>query len=567
MRWWLAIALAAGCGDNLDGTCRSWLQWGGNAAHDDGSCVRGQPLTSVLADVAIDPFVAQEVAEGDGDLFLHYQAPLVTGDLMFTMAKAGTFTPCVRQPDGSVRCAPLRLDSQVWIEQAYRVVADTGTLEPRWSYATDWKPVPFQRFEPMFQGALTGDRIVLPAGNGGVWELDQETGAVRAHYEPFAHAPVMRDGVRVAGGIAVGPDGTLYYSAMQIGEPTGARYGSWLVAIAPDGTETIVDYATLVPDAPAADAPCFAHYFAEPKPWPPQQPDGSVQLPQQYACGAQRPQLNLAPAIGPDGTVFVATHAAGNGAYGYVVALDHALGVKWATSLRDHLHDGCGGLVAPSAELCPPGTPAGVDPFTGLPPAGEVDDNSSGSPVALPDGGVLYGAYTGYNGSRGHLFRFDAGGAVMATYDFGWDTTPSVIGSGADMRIITKDNHYGRDANGVDLGPYYITALDGALDVVWQAPSTNTQSCARGDDGAVTCVADHPNGFEWCVNAVAVDRDGTIFANSEDGYAYAFTADGRQRDALFLDQALGAAYTPVALDPRGRTFTLNSGHLLELGVR
>ena len=62
MRWWLVIALA-GCGDNLDGSCRSWFQWGGDAAHDNQSCVRGQALTSVLADIVIDPFVPMELAD------------------------------------------------------------------------------------------------------------------------------------------------------------------------------------------------------------------------------------------------------------------------------------------------------------------------------------------------------------------------------------------------------------------------------------------------------------------------------------------------------------------------
>jgi hypothetical protein len=50
-----------------------------------------------------------------------------------------------------------------------------------------------------------------------------------------------------------------------------------------------------------------------------------------------------------------------------------------------------------------------------------------------------------------------------------------------------------------------------------------------------------------------VDRDGTVFANSEDGNTYAITADGKYRDATFLELSLGAAYTPVALDHTGRS--------------
>ena len=34
-------------------------------------------------------------------------------------------------------------------------------------------------------------------------------------------------------------------------------------------------------------------------------------------------------------------------------------------------------------------------------------------------------AYTGYNGERGHLLHFSAGGEYLGDYDFGWDVTPA----------------------------------------------------------------------------------------------------------------------------------------------
>jgi len=58
------------------------------------------------------------------------------------------------------------------------------------------------------------------------------------------------------------------------------------------------------------------------------------------------------------------------------------------------------------------------------------------------------------------------------------------------------------------------------------------------------------------------DRDGTVYANSDDGNTYAITADGKLRDSVFLDRAFGAAYTPIALD---RVFALNAGRLTVLG--
>jgi outer membrane protein assembly factor BamB len=140
-----------------------------------------------------------------------------------------------------------------------------------------------------------------------------------------------------------------------------------------------------------------------------------------------------------------------------------------------------------------------------------------------------------------------------------------VFGGPADYKIIVKDNHYGTDDAGFDLGPFYITELDASLHVVWKFQSVNPSSCARGADGSIGCTRDHPHGFEWCINAPAVDRDGTVYATSEDGNAYAIAADGTLRDAIFLDRSLGAAYTPIALDHAGHVFALNSGHLFVIG--
>jgi len=100
---------------------------------------------------------------------------------------------------------------------------------------------------------------------------------------------------------------------------------------------------------------------------------------------------------------------------------------------------------------------------------------------------------------------------------------------------------------------------------VWQFKSTETQSCEHGPDGGVQCQADHPHGFEWCINAPAVDRDGRMYANGEDGVLYALGRDGQQLASLFLNAALGAAYTPLALDRRGHVFALNGGHLSVAG--
>jgi outer membrane protein assembly factor BamB len=75
-----------------------------------------------------------------------------------------------------------------------------------------------------------------------------------------------------------------------------------------------------------------------------------------------------------------------------------------------------------------------------------------------------------------------------------------------------------------------------------------------------------PNiGFEWCINAPVVDSEGVVYANSEDGNLYAIKQGGILKSSIFLNQALGAAYTPLAIGPDGRIYTENKGTLFVIG--
>ncbi|HEY6174078.1 MAG TPA: hypothetical protein VIX73_06530 [Kofleriaceae bacterium] len=588
MRLLVIAAIAAGCAQSalVEGPaggppateCNSWRQWGNNAAHDGASCVSGQPLHGMLSDMVYDPFLAQEVADAEGDLLVHYQAPLIDGDDAYMMTKRGTYTPCHVSSKGP-SCFDAdelyRLRSQIWSEQRFAIRSD-GALVLQWTFDSDWKPEPQIGFEPLFQPALAGALIAIPGAGGALWELDRISGAVVRHVVPFgAPSGTIDPDTYVAGGIAVGPAGTLYYNAIKLDHelPLARDAHAWLVAVAPDGTVRTADYAQLVIGAPKAPEECVRSYVSQvPLPWPPEDPEnGGLLFPGMTPCRPQRPGINTTPAVGADGTIFTVSRVHDNPRYSFVVAIAPDLTPRWATSLRDYLHDGCG-VTTPSDATetehtfdCRIGAPIGVERATGLAPAGQVDDQSSSSPVALPDGGVLYGSYTGYNTSRGHLFKLDRDGAIVAAFDFGWDSTPAVVGGAADYRIIIKDNHYDTDDNGTQLGPFYITALDASLEPIWKFQSTNIFSCTRQPDATITCASDHPNGFEWCINAVAVDRDGTIYANSEDGNVYAINADGTLRDWVFLDRAIGAAYTPIALDRNGHIFALNSGHLSVVG--
>jgi len=542
----------------------TWDQWGGGADHEGSVCVAAQPPARELAHLVFDPFEFQEIAESRGALFVHYQTPLTDGDDdFFMMQKAGTYVSCdppgTRAPGcGTDRANTLR---QVWTEKAYHFRGD-GSVQDRWTFTSDWKPVA-SGFEQMFQPALSGPFLYVPGAGGSVFQVLKRTGKATQRIKPFA---TIDPDTYVTGGIAVDKFGVLYWNVVRVDPVTGAHTG-YIVAASPWGATKVVAYDGLIPGAPAATDLCYTDFSVAhaPRPWP---PPGGV-LPPQRACGPQRPGLGVTPAIGADGTVFTATRADGHANYSYVVALHPDLRLAWATSLRGLVNDGCFIEIReptfPPEFECPPGTPVGIDPTTNLPPAQQVEDSSSAAPVALPDGSVLYGANRAYDTGRGILLKFDRRGAVTGHFGFGWDTTPAVYRHDGTYSIITKDNHY------FDVfpqfGPYYMTQLSKDLVPEWQFENTTAEACVLGADGALTCSPRDPDstGFEWCVNAPVVDKDGTVFATSEDGYLYAIGQGGVLKSQVFLNQSLGAAYTPSAVDGRGRIYALNNGELTVFG--
>ncbi|PYR62370.1 MAG: hypothetical protein DMF91_07080, partial [Acidobacteria bacterium] len=119
---------------------------------------------------------------------------------------------------------------------------------------------------------------------------------------------------------------------------------------------------------------------------------------------------------------------------------------------------------------------------------------------------------------------------------------------------------------------YFVTQLSpatnpvtGMMTIEWSFKNTNTNSCSRNADGTISCVSDHPFNFEWCVNAPAVDKMGTVYANSEDGNLYAINQGGTLKQVIFQQLALGAAYTPASLGGDGKIYSQNAGHLFVVG--
>ena len=92
---------------------------------------------------------------------------------------------------------------------------------------------------------------------------------------------------------------------------------------------TRASVATLVPGAPGANDACETTFGDAEPPWPP----AGTPVPT-APCGTQRVGLNAAPAVGPDGTVYIVTRAHTSSRYAYLVAVHPDLTPAWATSLR-----------------------------------------------------------------------------------------------------------------------------------------------------------------------------------------------------------------------------------------
>jgi outer membrane protein assembly factor BamB len=194
-----------------------------------------------------------------------------------------------------------------------------------------------------------------------------------------------------------------------------------------------------------------------------------------------------------------------------------------------------------------------------------VTDLSTSSPVVAPDGTILYGALTIYNDDQGHLMHFAADGTYLGAYQFGWDVTPAIWTHDASYSIVIKENHYGGPVH--PSPAFFITQLSPSLDVEWQARNTTTVACGRTPNGTVQCFpANGGEGFEWCVNAPAIDANGTVYANSEDGFLYAIAQGGAIKQRIFLQLALGAGYTPLSIGADGRVYAQNAGHLFAVGA-
>ncbi|HUI84856.1 MAG TPA: hypothetical protein VL240_11560 [Candidatus Binatia bacterium] len=568
-----------------------WSQWGRNAQHQGMVNIAGQPLDSKLADIVYDPFTLQEQIESGGELLAHYQSTLIDGNSFYMVQKSGSYHSC--HPAGlweyGLPCGPNAWNQVQWNVVRYDWQQNTPVVV--WTYPTDWKPEPNDTnlvlgfvglggWEPVFHPALANGFLYVPGAAGTIWKVNTTTGQTQAHINPFPGASMSAANTFVSSPLTADDSGNIYYNVIELninGNPWDQNdvAGAWLVKVTATDSAATVAYATLVPNAPPGNSTqCEGTFFNLPNsgselPWPPP----GIALPPTQLCGSQRPGINIAPAVAPDGTVYTVSVAHFDSQVAYMIAVNPDLTPKWASSLQYRLTDGCGVLlpIAPRGvnnepNSCRFGTRVGVDPTTDAPGSGSVIDQSSSTPTVLPDGSVLFGATDNYNYSRGHLFHFDAQGHFLNAYTFGWDSTAGVYQHGGTYSVVIKDNHYPSPAycffnnpvcTPVPAGPYLVSQLDTNLQAEWSFQNTTIDS-------------QHPNGYEWCVNAPVIDVNGLVYITSEDGNIYSvpqghhgiFT---QWQQRIFLLEALGAAYTPLSIGDDGKVYSQNDGNLFVVG--
>jgi hypothetical protein len=579
------LALVALAGALVAADEGSWPQWAQNPQHTGFLNVAGQNLNRIVADIVYDPLVPKEQNRNDGDLLAHYQVPLIDAENnVYMESKSGSYSKG-------------QYSTQTWHQNRFSWV--NGALTKVWTFDSDWVAPGSQSdfWEPVYQAVLANGFIYDPGLGGTIFKLNRADGSVVTRINPFDTLDVN---TFTAGPLSADAAGNVYYNVLMV-ESGGQFYkkdavDSWLIKVGPDDSVRMVSYSTLNPAAPKRTDLCLGTFATSQLPFPP----AADAVPGSIPCGLQRVALNIAPAIAPDGTIYSVTRAHFDGPgigsrHGFLLAINPNLTLKWAASLRNRFHDGCGvpppqggwlpanGQPGGCRDLGPAGnaTILGNDPAQNTPGGGRVLDDSSSTPTVAPDGSVLYGAYTRYNYAQGHLMRFSAAGEFLGAFGFGWDITPAIYMHDGTYSIVIKNNHYGglgsycndpvicpsdRDAsNPASPESYFITQLSPALSIEWSFRSTNTLSCTRTAGGAITCVSDHPHGFEWCVNAPVVDSNGVVYANSEDGNLYAINQGGLLKQNIFQQLALGAAYTPTSLGADGRIYSQNAGHLFVVG--
>ena len=483
-----------------------WAGFAGNAQHTALGEIGAQRMDGIYWMTPVD--LAPQLV--NGSLLTHYGSPLIT--------RHNT----VLVPVKTAAAGGFRIEARV---------GATGDLA--WMLESSYR-LPPHRWVPSFNPVLTPDgRVWMPESGGRVLirsnaeDRGDPTATITriAFYGDAAYAAAPQafdDTVFINTPLTGDANGNVYFGFVVTGANPAGLGGGGIVRIAANGTPTFVSVAAALPPS----------------------------------AGPTKTATNAAPALSNDGSTL------------YVVVNNvPPANVRPSGRL----------LALNAATLATQAHVALLDPASGLP--ARISDDATSSPLVGPDGdvyiGVLEAPDTTHN-FRGWLLHFNGALAQIKTPgSFGWDNTPSIVPramvpqyTGASSYLLmTKYNNYAPRADGLNriaiLDPNQ-TQPDPVIGAVPVMREVITQLGPTLDPNAP------PNGRkEWCVNTAAVDPSSqSVLINSEDGILYRWHLPSNAfTEQVTLNAGRFQSYTPTALGPDGRIYSINNATLHSVGQR
>lgn len=484
----------------------AWPGFAGNAQHTAVGAMAAQRMDGIYWYTPVD---MAPTLSPNGSLLTHYGSPVITR------------RDTVIVPVKTAAAGGFRIEARV---------GATGDLV--WALNSSYL-LPPHRWVPSFNPTLTpdgrvwmpesGGRVLIRSNAGDPGDPAATTTTITFYGEAAynANPAAFNASVFINTPLTSDNAGNVYFGYVVTGANPAGLTGGGIVRIAANGAPTFVPVATAV-----------------------------------TVAGSTKTATNAAPALSNDGSAL------------YVLVNNvPPAGVRPSGRL----------LRLNASTLATLSDVALLDPASGLP--SRLSDDATSSPLVAPDGDVYIGVLEAPDQShkfRGWMLHFDAALAQTKTPgSFGWDNTPSIVPAAmmgatytgpSSYLLLTKYNNYAGLGDGLNR----IAILD--PNQTQPDPHSNPPVTVMRELitqlGPTLDPAAPPNGRkEWCVNTAAVDpATSSVLINSEDGILYrwhlpsnAFTEQVRLNPGLFQ------SYTPTALGPDGRIYSINNATLHSVG--
>jgi PhoPQ-activated pathogenicity-related protein len=497
----------------------SWNGYAGNAQHTALSPTAAQALQAIHWQTPVDLDPQHSGGTPDGELFIHYGSPVITGNnTVIVPVKTGA-------------------------TNGFQLEAFNGaTGAVKWTVSTDYLLPQQFNWTPEYGPVLSGDRLYFPGAGGTLFYVNNldATGPHAATRVAFYGTGVynadptdFNNSIYIDTPLNADANGDVFFGYRVYGSnPAGVQSGIARVDAGGNGTFT---------SALAASGN-----------------DSNI---------AQVPH-NATPGLSADGsTLYVSVVASFSQFYGYLVALDsttlqlktNSTGGMEREFLQDPRNGNNAGLLDDSSAapmVAPDGTVfygTFANPFNGsrgfmlhfsgdlsteyTPGAFGWDDTASIVPASM---------VPSYHGTSSYL--------IMTKYN---NYTSAEVGpSGGDgVNLIAVLDPYATQADTRNDGDPNLQVMREVLTIAGPTPDTQF-------------LGQTPNAVrEWCINTAVVDPGtDSVYANSEDGNLYRWNlATNTLSQVVNLTPGLGEAYTPTMIGPDGTVYAINDATLFAVG--